>query len=197
MFGFLKALSIGCAKMMKPRSAMAFPLFLIALCLLLAQCGNTPTGNNNPTRPPDNHSGPTDPGTPTPEGNHVRLYLFSAPSCQNCNKELPDVKARFLKLTADQQKRIEVTVNVTTGPAMTDPASQPVADEYGKKMGLPFKMLADKNWKTYHKFYEEGTLLPATVIVDTNSNVIKIYDPGMLEGSDMDEMFRTLLANLK
>lgn len=160
---------------------LIFSTFLMAL----TQCGLRPAGSNEPVIP----SGP---GT---ADKAVSVYVFSAPWCAECNRELPELKQKYLsELSQDQQKRVSVVVYVVTGKTAGQVATQEVAEDYGKSLDLPFVMLADKYYKTYRQYFEEGNAIPAAVLLDTSKSVLQLYEPG---STDLDDLFSKIKQNLK
>jgi thiol-disulfide isomerase/thioredoxin len=164
-------------------------MHLVALfCFVLSgSCGLRPAGSNDLI---------TNNPNPNPNtGEALSVYLFSAPWCAECNRELPEIKQKYLnELSAPQQVRVKVTVFVVTGKTPGQLATQEVAEEYGKSLELPFTMMADKYYKIYRGFFEEGNAIPAAVVLDPNKNIIQLYEPGT---TDVNNLFEKIKANLK
>lgn|GEM_PF-2538462 len=159
--------------------------FVVLFCVVfLGNCGLKPAGSNELITDPNPNLGET-----------LSVYLFSAPWCAECNRELPEIKLKYLnELTAAQQTRVKVTVFVVTGKTGGQVATQEVAEEYGKSLELPFTMMADKYYRTYRSFFEEGNAIPAAVILDQSKNVIQLFEPGT---TDVNTLFEKIKTNLK
>lgn len=144
-------------------------------------CGLKPAGSNESVTPQN--------------GRAVSVYVFSAPWCAECNKELPEMKQKYLnELDASQQSVVSVKVFVVTGKTPGQAATQEASDEYGKSLALPFSMLADKNYKTYRKFFEEGNAIPAAVLLDDQQKIIQLYEAG---STNLDDLFAKIKLNIK
>ena len=154
------------------------------LSFWLTGCGLKPAGGNEAVTPADPSS-----------TSSLFVYVFSAPWCAECNRELPQLKEKYLSdLTAAQQSRVKFSVYVVTGKTPGQVATQEVADEYGKSLDLPFTMIADKYYKTYRTFFEEGNAIPAAVLLDSSKQVIQLYEPGT---TDVNVLFEKIKQSLK
>jgi AhpC/TSA family len=124
----------------------------------------------------------------------LSVYVFSAPWCAECNRELPQLKLRYLAdLNPSEQSKVKVNVYVVTGKTPGQAATQQAADDYGKALALPFTMTPDKFYKTYRQYFEEGNAIPAAVLLDSQNRVIQIYEPG---SQYLDALFKNIKANL-
>lgn len=156
-------------------------LILCTLTLVLTRCGLKPAGANELVNPPAS-------------GNRVSIYVFSAPWCAECNRELPVLKEKYLaELSSEQQSRVSVAVYVVTGKTAGQVATQEVADEYGKSLNLPFTMVADKYYKIYRQYFEEGNAIPAAVLLDNSKQVLQLYEPG---NTDLDNLFEKIKKSI-
>jgi len=157
--------------------------FLLGWLFLVTGCGLKPAGSEEAI-------------TPThPDSAALVLYVFSAPWCAECNRELPTLKQKYLtELTAEQQQRVSVSIYVVTGKTAGQVATQEAADEYGKSLELPFTMIADKYYKTYRQYFEEGNAIPAAVLMDGSKQIIKAYEAG---STDLEDLFARIKTNLK
>lgn len=156
------------------------PLLLLSF---FTSCGLKPAGSNEALTPTD----------PTVQS-ALSVYVFSAPWCAECNRELPELKQKYLtELSSAQQNRVSVTVFVVTGKTPGQAATQEVAEEYGASLNLPFTMVADKYYKTYRTFFEEGNAIPAAVLLNENKGVIKLYEPGSTDLNDLFEKIKGYL----
>lgn len=169
---------------MQKVSKIYFRVLLPVLFLVTSLgCGLKPAGSNEAVTP-------SDPNTQSA----LSVYVFSAPWCAECNRELPELKQKYLnELSNSQQNRVGVTVYVVTGKTPGQVATQEVADEYGASLGLPFVMVADKNYKTYRTFFEDGNAIPAAVLLDDKKQVIKLYEPGSTDLGDLFERIKNHL----
>ncbi|NBX68790.1 MAG: hypothetical protein EBR01_07505 [Proteobacteria bacterium] len=159
-------------------------IFLSSLLIGLTQCGLKPAGSNESLIPSEPGAG----------SKTISVYVFSAPWCAECNRELPILKEKYLsELTSEQQKRVLVSIYVVTGKTAGQVATQEVADEYGKSLGLPFTMLADKYYKTYRQYFEEGNAIPAAALLDNSKTIIQLYEPG---STDLDDLFAKIKQSL-
>lgn len=167
-------------KVIKNYFNLMIPLVFL---LALSGCGLKPAGSNDAIFPSD------------PANQSIlSVYVFSAPWCAECNRELPELKQKYLnELSSSQQNRVKVTVYVVTGKTPGQVATQEVADEYGGSLNLPFTMLADKYYKTYRTFFEEGNAIPAAVLLDDKQQVIKLYEPGSTDLGDLFERIKSYL----
>ena len=86
-----------------------------------------------------------------------------------------------------------MSIYVVTGKTAGQVATQEVADEYGKSLGLPFTMLADKYYKTYRQYFEEGNAIPAAALLDNSKTIIQLYEPG---STDLDDLFAKIKQSL-
>lgn len=156
------------------RSTIFFALLLSLFGL--SNCGRDRAVTKNPATPPPTHSGPTDPGKPT-ELKKVRVFLFAAGYCEPCKEELPKIRDWFKGLSKEKQEQAQMRVYVIAGESTGEQPTQPYAESFGKKFDLPFEMKADKFARTYHKFYDSGNNVPATVITDDAGNPLKTFAP--------------------
>jgi peroxiredoxin len=157
--------------------------FFLSFLFLLAGCGLKPAGSYEAVIP--SHS----------DSASVVLYVFSAPWCAECNRELPSLKQKYLtELTVEQQQRVSVSIYVVTGKTPGQVATQEAADEYGKSLELPFTMIADKYYKTYRQYFEEGNAIPAAVLMDGSKQILKTYEAGT---TDLEDLFSKIKTNLK
>ena len=159
-------------------------LLLSGLLIILTQCGLKPAGSNESLIP-------SEPGA---SNQSLSVYVFSAPWCAECNRELPVLKEKYLsELTPEEQKRVLVSIYVVTGKTAGQIATQEVADEYGRSLGLPFTMVADKYYKTYRQYFEEGNAIPAAALLDNSKTIIQLYEPG---STDLDDLFEKIKQSL-
>ncbi len=154
--------------------------FVLALLFISTSCGLKPAGSNEAASVPNSS---------------LSVYVFSAPWCAECNRELPVLKEKyFTELTLSEQSQVSVSVFVVTGKTPGQAASQEVADEYGNSLGLPFTMLPDKSYKMYRKYFEEGNAIPAAVLLNNNQQAIQLYEAG---STDLNDLFTKIKQNLK
>ncbi len=159
-------------------------LFFSALLLVSTRCGLKPAGSIDTVTPIN----------PNPTGSTLSVYVFSAPWCAECNRELPLLKSKFLtELNAEQQSKVSVRVYVVTGKTAGQVATQEISDEYGKSLELPFTMVADKYYKTYRQYFEEGYAIPAAVLLNNNKQIIQLYEPG---STNLEDLFAKIKKNL-
>lgn len=126
-------------------------------------------------------------GTSTQSGDtKLILEVFAGYSCASCNEELPLLNQKLTQQLKGKSKLLDSRVYVVAGPNWSK-ATQEVADRYGRELGLTeFSMYTDNRCQgEYRKYYPGSScLVPATVLLRPNGEVVDIYEPGVL---NMDE----------
>jgi len=126
-------------------------------------------------------------GTGTQSGDaKLILEVFAGYSCASCNEELPLLNQKLSQQLKGKSNLLDSRVYVVAGPNWSK-ATQEVADRYGRELGLTeFSMYTDNRCQgEYRKYYPgSGCLVPATVLLRPNGEVVDIYEPGVL---NMDE----------
>ncbi|NBX82299.1 hypothetical protein EBQ90_04320 [bacterium] len=153
-------------------------LFFLGLSFLVNSCGNKGSTSNSTKE--------FQSGSPK-----LILEVFAGYSCSSCNEELPELNRRIAAELKDQAGALDARVYVVAGPNWSK-ATQETADRYGRELGLTqFSMYVDNQCKgEYRKFYSGSScLVPATVLLRPNGEVVEIYDPGIV---DMDEFMARL-----
>lgn len=126
-------------------------------------------------------------GTGTQSGDaKLILQVFAGYSCASCNEELPLLNQKLTQQLKGKSNLLDSRVYVVAGPNWSK-ATQEVADRYGRELGLTeFSMYTDNRCQgEYRKYYPGSScLVPATVLLRPNGEVVDIYEPGVL---NMDE----------
>jgi len=164
-------------------------LLLLSL-FLIAQCAE-PESQSPPVEPPP--QGPVDPGNSS--GEKLTLYLFSAPWCESCNQELPEVNRILRGQIRSVLDRLSVQVHVVSGKTPAQPATQKVADEYKASLGFSYDFIADRFCKFYRKFYDAANCeIPAAVVTRQNGDVLRAFTPGRFTPVELTDFIK---ENLK
>lgn len=114
------------------------------------------------------------------------LQVFAGYSCASCNEELPLLNQKLSQQLKGKSNLLDSRVYVVAGPNWSK-ATQEVAERYGRELGLTeFSMYTDNRCQgEYRKYYPGSScLVPATVLLRPNGEVVDIYEPGVL---NMDE----------
>lgn len=106
----------------------------------------------------------------------VELYVFSAPWCTPCKEEL--VELQKWHDNSNLKDRVDPTVYVISGNPPTVPANESIANEFVKSLGVTFKARPDRHARFYRTLYSSGTQIPAITIADEAGKALKIYQPG-------------------
>jgi len=147
--------------------------FVLALSLfLLFACGKSVT--------------PYTPPIPVPLNPTVKatVLTFGAYNCSICSRELPDLDAYFEQNLRQEAGMYEVITYVV------DARSQDSADNYGEKLGLSFKMFPDFRCREYGKYFQGACMVPATVLLDKDGNVVKNFGKGTPNFQDLTALIK-------
>lgn len=119
------------------------------------------------------------PSQPTPSS-FARVYLFAAGYCAPCKEELVEIRDWHASLPKERRDRIEVMVYLVAGDTPGSKVDQVYADRFGGFLNLSFIMRPDKFGKLYKSYYDAGLSVPATVILNKEWVVTKIFSPGRI-----------------
>ncbi len=165
---------------------------LFAAVFIILSCGvppsQRPRSNQNVTNPEDGPAPtatPTPSSEPTPGTEPISLYLFGAPPCAPCKKEIPTLQQRIQSEFGGLAQKIEVTVFVTSGQQFIDPPSQSVSEEWAKSMNVTFKMVSDE-WKCkkYKSYFDKTCAVPASLIVNKAGVPIQKFPASSTDRTD-------------
>lgn len=167
---------------------------LFAALFVVLSCGvppsQRPKGVQSTTTPEE---GPTPTSTPTPSNTpdpgpkveSVSLYLFGAPPCAPCKKEIPTLQQRIQSEFGALADKIQVTVYVTSGQQFIDPPSEAVSEEWAKTMNVTFKMVSDE-WKCkkYKSYFDKSCAVPASLILNKAGEPITKFPASAVDRTD-------------
>lgn len=173
---------------------LGIPCLFTALFVVMS-CGvppsQRPKGIQNTTTPEE---GPLPTSTPTPSNTPdpgpgaepVSLYLFGAPPCAPCKKEIPTLQERIKSEFGALADKIQVTVYVTSGQQFIDPPTDAVSQEWAKSMNVTFKMVNDLPFKCklYKSYFDKSCAVPASVILNKAGEPITKFPASAVDRTD-------------
>lgn len=121
-----------------------------------------------------------------PQSGFAIVYLFAAGWCLPCKEELREIRDWWWLLPKERRDRTQISVYLIAGETPTSKLDQAYADQFGRSLNLSFIMRPDKYARLYKHFYEQGVLVPATVILNKEGIVTKIFSPGRITVGELD-----------
>jgi thiol-disulfide isomerase/thioredoxin len=118
--------------------------------------------------------------------NSVQVLFFAAGYCHPCKHEMPILQKWHDDLPLTKKNKIKPTVYLIAGNPASKPATPEAADEFRKETGISFEVIPDKYARVYRKFYSSGTTVPATVVLAEEGNVLRAYNPGVIQPTALE-----------
>lgn len=149
---------------------------------LLAGCGANVVPAPVPAPVPNP---PVDP-IPVPVGKEAILSLFSAPWCGPCKALIPKVQKELDKLPRATREKIEFRIYVVEGSAKNTAPTDASAKAYIEHLGVDALPVVDPwRWTLFQKIVGKYMAVPAGAVMDGDSNVTKVFQPGTVYAEDI------------
>ena len=131
----------------------------VSTLIVLLSCGKDPVNQPSPAT-----------------SKKYQVYLFSAPWCEPCRKELKELGPLWANQDENIRKNISLKLFVQEGEVQGTKPTPESTLQFQESLGLTLETVADDwRWKTYRGLIKNSWNLPAAVVIDEGGNKVKAF----------------------